>query len=156
MISHLSECSIDFLLKLFNRIFPEERMPISWKEAITPIPKPEKDPTKPENFRPICLTSCICLLEMVFFGLVWYLEKEQVFLQFQFGFRKMRVNNSCLFYTTNNLRECLHPRTWSVGGFLWFGKGMRYNMEAWHIMKLQKTVAMYFEKRTRNFHPHLF
>ena len=42
------------LLKLFQRIVEEGKLPNSFYEAtITPVPKPGKDATKKENYRPI-------------------------------------------------------------------------------------------------------
>jgi hypothetical protein len=47
---------IPVLLKLFHKVETEGTLPNSFYEAtITPIPKPHKDPTKVENFRPISL-----------------------------------------------------------------------------------------------------
>ena len=49
---------IPTLLKLFHKIETEDSLPNSFYEAtITLIPKPYKDPTKKENFRPISLRN---------------------------------------------------------------------------------------------------
>jgi hypothetical protein len=49
---------IPSLLKLFHKIETESTLPNSFYEAtITLIPKPHKDPTKKENFRPISLMN---------------------------------------------------------------------------------------------------
>jgi hypothetical protein len=46
------------LLKLFHKIKTEGTLPNSFYEVtITLIPKPHKDPTKTENFRPISLMN---------------------------------------------------------------------------------------------------
>jgi hypothetical protein len=49
---------IPILLKLFHKIETEGTLSDSFYEAtITLIPKPQKDPTKKENFRPISLMN---------------------------------------------------------------------------------------------------
>ena len=46
------------LLKLFQKIAEEGRLPNSfYKATITLVPKPDKDNTKKENYRPISLIS---------------------------------------------------------------------------------------------------
>ena len=52
------EETIPILLKLFQKMERDEILPNSFYEAsITLIPKPDKDPTKKENYRPISLIN---------------------------------------------------------------------------------------------------
>ena len=52
------EALMPILLKLFQKIAEEETLPNSFYEAtITLIPKPDKDNTKKENYKPLLLVN---------------------------------------------------------------------------------------------------
>ena len=52
------QMGLPILLKIFHKIETEGTLPNSFYEVtITLIPKPHKDPTKKENFRPISLVN---------------------------------------------------------------------------------------------------
>ena len=67
-LMHLSPNCKDFILMLFNNIWQAGVIPVEWKISIIfPLSKPGKDPTNPENFRPISFLSCLGkLLEKLF------------------------------------------------------------------------------------------
>ena len=95
-------------------------MPKSWKEAtIIPIPKPGKDNTNPNNYRPIALTSCICktLERMINERLVWYLEKNNIITEFQSGFRHQRSTNDHLVRLETFIREAFVKKEHLVAVF---------------------------------------
>ena len=86
MLKHLPEVSVISLLEIFNNIWETGSFPSDWSEAIIiPFPKPEKDHSKPENYRPIALTSCLCKTfeRMVNNRLTWFLESNDVLTELQ-------------------------------------------------------------------------
>ena len=107
-MKHLPDSSLLVLLKTFNDIWETGNVPKSWKEAtIIPIPKPGKDNTNPNNYRPIALTSCIgkALERMINERLVWYLETNNIITEFQSGFRHQRSTNDHLVRLKTFIRE---------------------------------------------------
>ena len=75
-LKHLPQECLEHLLKIFNHIWYTGNIPSSWlKATVIPIPKPGKDHSIPNNYRPIALTSCLCktMERMVNERLVWQL-----------------------------------------------------------------------------------
>ena len=63
MLKNLSKTATAALLEQINIIWKLGEMPEDWKMSwVTPIPKPGKEPDKPQNTRPISLTSILCKL----------------------------------------------------------------------------------------------
>ena len=93
IIKHLPSVSMETLLDVFNDVWLNARFPESWHQAtIIPIAKPGKDPTNPNNYRPIALTSCLCKLfeRIINKRLVFYLENNGIITECQSGFRKSK------------------------------------------------------------------
>lgn len=110
MLKHLPDCSLETLLHIFNDIWISGKFPQTWSEAIViPIAKPGKDPTDPNSYRPIALTSCVCktLERMINNRLVWYLEKNRIISELQSGFRKRRSTVDHLVRLESFIRESL-------------------------------------------------
>ena len=92
-LQHLPMPVLVILLDLFNSIWLEKSFPDCWRQAfIIPVPKPSKDPSIPNNYRPIALTSCLCktMERMVNGRLIWYLEFQHHLSMHQSGFRQGR------------------------------------------------------------------
>ena len=103
-----------------NDIWETGNVPKSWKEAtIIPVPKPGKDNTKPNNYRPIALTSCICktLERIINERLVWYLETKNIITEFQSGFRHQRSTNDHLVRLETFIREAFIKKEHLVAVF---------------------------------------
>ena len=112
-LQHLPQKGFHFLLDLYNWIWSTSVLPEGWKEAmVLPFLKPGKDPSKPENYRPISLTSCICkLMEKMINGrLVWYLERNNILSETQYGFRKMRTTTDLLIVLERSIREAFNAK----------------------------------------------
>lgn len=61
MIGKLSDVALFKLLKLYNKIWAEGKLPSAWKHSIViPVGKPGKDRSEATNYRPIALTSNMC------------------------------------------------------------------------------------------------
>lgn len=108
MLKHLPENSLSMLLDIFNDIWQNGYFPSSWSEAtVIPIPKPDKDHTSPNNYRPIALTSCLCKTfeRMVNNRLTWYLESNNILTELQSGFRKGRSTTDQLVRLESFVRE---------------------------------------------------
>ena len=119
-LKHLPDTFLSVLLKTFNDIWETGNVPKSWKEAtVIPIPKPGKDNTNPNNYRPIALTSCICktLERMINERLVWYLEKNNIITEFQSGFRHQRSTNDHLVRIETFIREAFIKKEHLVAVF---------------------------------------
>ena len=107
-LKHLPDSSLSVLLKTFNDIWETGNIPKSWKEATSlPIPKPGKDKTNPNDYRPIFLTSCICktLERMINERLVLYLETNNIIPELQSGLRHQRCTNDHLVRLETFIRE---------------------------------------------------
>ena len=98
---------------MYNKIWDGGDFPTEWREAtIIPIPKPGKDTTNPNNYRPIALTSCICKTfeRMVNSRLVWYLEEHSIITAYQSGFRKSRSTIDQIIRLESSVREAFVKR----------------------------------------------
>ena len=119
-LKHLPLTSLSVLLDIFNDIWQSGDFPSSWREALViPIPKPGKDAIDPANYRPIALTSCLCktLERMVNDRLVWFLEKNNLIVDVQSGFRRQRSTIDHLVRFETFVREAFINRQHVVSVF---------------------------------------
>ena len=116
----LPDSTLKVLLAIINKMWRTGEFPEEWRLAtIIPIPKPDKDHSKPESFRPISLTSCLCKLveRMVNNRLIWFLEKNNLLSDWQSGARKNRSTLDQLIRLDTYVREALARRQHCVSVF---------------------------------------
>lgn len=80
-------------MEMENGLWTQRNLPQIWDHAFTlPLPKPNKDPTSPEGFRPISITcnTSKTFERMAMNRLTTFLEAEGHFNPYQNGFRKNR------------------------------------------------------------------
>uniref|UniRef100_A0A1Y1K316 Reverse transcriptase domain-containing protein n=1 Tax=Photinus pyralis TaxID=7054 RepID=A0A1Y1K316_PHOPY len=86
--SHVHREEMVSITRCFVTVVPSE-----WKQAVVvPIPKRGKDPLLAQHYRPISLTSCLgkLLEKMVNGRLQTFLERNNIYVPYQTGFRKGR------------------------------------------------------------------
>lgn len=110
MLKNLGETARETLLRLFNVSWLTKECPAEWKlgEIIT-IPKPGKDKTDPESYRPITLLSCIskAMERVVKCRLQDHCERYNLLHPAQAGFRKARSTNEQIQNLTQTIMDGL-------------------------------------------------
>src|SRR6056300_464138 len=120
ILKHLPDSCLYTLLTMYNKIWLEGTFPSCWREAtVIPIAKPGKDPTSPNHYRPIALTSCVCktMERMVNSRLVYYLERNECLSPYQSGYRKNRSTVDQIIRLETWVREALIKREHVVSIF---------------------------------------
>ena len=108
MIRNLAPAAKEYLLQFYNHLWVNHLFPKAWKHAVViPIAKPGKDPSNPNNYRPISLTSCLCKLleKMVNYRLNWCLRKYKILSATQFGSQSARSTLDSLSHLENHIRR---------------------------------------------------
>ena len=117
MLKHLPENSLEILLNIFNYIWTTGKFPEDWTYAtIIPIPKPGKDPTEPNNYRPMALTSCLCKT------LTWFLESNNHISRFQSGLRSDCSTTDYLVRLETFIRDAFIKKEHVVAVFFYLEK----------------------------------
>lgn len=110
MLKHVSDTVLRKILELYNKVWIEGRVPVTWKHAlIVPIAKPGKDPSQATNYRPIALTLNLCkLMERILVNrLSYYMESKGLFSSYQCGFRKGRSTIDAMVRLETDIKKAL-------------------------------------------------
>ena len=92
-LRQLPSKSLQYLLTALNNIWKNSKLPEPWKLAtIIPIPKPGKNNLYTSNYHSIALISFLCktMELMVNKSLIWFIESNNLFTNFQCDFRNRR------------------------------------------------------------------
>lgn len=111
MLRHLTGEMETYVLELFNQVWRAGTIPQRWKEGVTiPIPKASKDPSQPENLRPITLVSCVgkTMERMVNRRLTHLLESKGVLGDRQHGFRSGHGVDTYLADLEEEIESAIH------------------------------------------------
>lgn len=117
MLKRLPVSAQSTLLRVFNDLWESGNFPKGWSNAIIiPIPKPGKEPTSPDNYQPVALTSCVCKTfeRMVNERLVWFLETINILTVYQDWFHKNQRTTDQLVCLVCYMREAFVRREYAV------------------------------------------
>lgn len=120
MIKNMSIQQKNYILDFYNQLYNRHTFPKLWTEALViPILINGKNKNVITNYRPISLTSCLCkLLErMVNRRLVWYLERNQILVDQQYGFRRGRSTMDSVFVLDNYIKEGFKKKEHTIAIF---------------------------------------
>ena len=153
ILKHLPDQTLKFLLKLVNGYWDTGTFPDCWRSALLfPIPKPGKDSTDSNNYRPIALTSCICktVERMVNERLIWVLEKRGLLSKLQCGFRKGRGTIDQLIRMETFVRDALASKDHLVAVFFDLQKAYDTTwkhgiMQDLHDMKFRGNLPIFIQ-----------
>lgn len=121
MIGKLSDIALASILKLYNKIWEEGKLPKSWKHSIiVPIVKPGKDRSEATSYRPIALTSNMCKImeRLIVNRLTYEIESKGLFTPYQSGFRKGRTTMDSILCLESEIRKAQTNKEAVIGVFI--------------------------------------
>ena len=148
------------LLKFYNVIWNRGLLPSEWKDAIiTPLLKPNKSPFDPASYRPVALTSTLYKImeRMVSTRLRWWMETNNLFNNFQSGFRKHRCTTDQILRLADEAHQAIHTKQSTLAIMLDLEKafdlvwhqGLLYKMEKLGLKgNILQFVADFLTNRT--------
>ena len=108
MLKHMGPKAKSKLIGLYNNIWKEGIVPEKWREAVmVPMYKKGKERSKTTSYRPISLTSCVGKLmeRLIYSLLVWHLEKKNILIPEQCGFRHHRSTEDQDAYIAQHIED---------------------------------------------------
>ena len=139
---HLSDATLNTILRTLNNLWQEHVFPEQWRESIIiAIPKPGKLRSNPDNYRPIALTSCFGKIfeRMVSKRLSYVFEKHSMLSKYQCGFRKNHSPVDQLVRLETDIRKGFKHRQHTAAVFFRHSKGIRYGTQTSSCTQITKT-----------------
>ncbi|CAG4917409.1 unnamed protein product [Colias eurytheme] len=96
-------------------------IPPSWKtQIVIPILKPNKNPSDPNSYRPIALSSTLCKITEILLKnrLEWFVENNNILAKSQFGFRKGFSTLDSIAVLTTDIQISFKKKQFLAGVFL--------------------------------------
>ena len=141
LLKHLPDVSLDLFLLLLNNLWQSQD-----------FPKPGKDRTDPNNYRPIALTSCLCKImeRMINHRLTWFLQDNNIITKYQCGFQKGKSTTDHLVRLETYIRQGFVKNQHTVGIFFDLEKAYDTTwkggiMKDLHEMGLKGRLPLFFE-----------
>lgn len=141
LLQNLPYTSIRLLTKLINQTWTQGSIPPSWKHSIIlPLLKNGKDPSQPNSYRPISLTSAICKLteKIITTRLQWYLESNSLLTNSQTGFRQQLSTIDQIIKLQDDISKSLANKNHTLGLFIDFERAFDLLWHAGLLSKLNK------------------
>lgn len=149
LLKELPIRAICVIRDIFNAIFKLSYFPKAWKLAqIIMIPKPGKDKTQINSYRPISLLPILSkIFERILLGkLQPYIQRKDIIPQHQFGFRNKHGTIEQIHKITNCIKSALEDSKYCTGVFLDIAQAFD---KVWHeglIKKIENLLPSKFHK----------
>ena len=149
-LGQLSKEPLKLLLKIYNKLWTEGKSSDIWRQTtVIPIPRPGKDNSDPQNYRPISLTSCKCKI-MERMVLVWYLESNGLISNLQCGFQNKSSTIDHLIHLETTIREAFIRKEYLTAIFFDLEKAcdntLKYRMRDLHNLSLKGRLPYFINK----------
>ncbi|GFS52786.1 probable RNA-directed DNA polymerase from transposon BS [Trichonephila inaurata madagascariensis] len=141
--------AITYLTKIFNKGLLLQYIPQIWKHCtITLLPKKNKNPKFPLNYRPISLIACVAKLfeKIILFRIQAFADTHHLIPDFQHGFRK--ETSTSHQYTTNKIIDGFNKQRTTGGVFLDVEKALD---RVWHNGLIYKLIQTNFSLPDQNY-----
>ena len=111
ILKRLSRPYLEIFTKIFNASLKLHHVPARWKVVtVIMLPKPLKDPTKPDSYRPISLlnTPSKLLERIISFRLTKFTNENQSLSVYQCGFRRHHQINDRILRVTQAVKSAFN------------------------------------------------